>query len=209
MMPVRSFAPGEVSLCCLSLLEALWDKQITLPPICPQCFLNCWFYAVSSWAVCPAISLNGRGLHFLKPSRPSQGWTSWFKIPGFKFGCFSELTKFSTLSFSKANIMELHPPGLWTPWCASPYSALVHTLVSILVEEDHNPRLCLHSCIFFHVASSLPSVVESVLPIFALFPGLFMLIWALSSCIPGQGVLRILNCHLLSQFFFNLSIIDT
>lgn len=50
--------------------------------------------------------------------------------------------------------MEIHPPGLWALWCASPYSAFVHTVVSIPVEEGHGPRLCLHSCIFFHVALS-------------------------------------------------------
>lgn len=51
MLPASSFVPGGVSLRSLSLWDRLCDEEITLSPICPLCFSNCYVYAVSAEAV--------------------------------------------------------------------------------------------------------------------------------------------------------------
>lgn len=184
-----AFVPGAISLLSLSLWATLWDEQITLPPVCPQ------FQTAGLCCTC-------MGCLFCCLFKGGVSLTSWPQgFPRAKLADFENSRSLSPAVFQNSqNLVLLFFKGkydedlssmfvsiqVWKPvFCSSPCCRLPPNWGrpwSTLL-----PDSIFTLPTFFDTASSLPLVVESILPVFGLFPGSFMLIWMLSSCNVSLG----------------------
>ena len=185
MMLASSFFPRDESSWMLPFMDVLQEEKNNLPSVWPRnssdcCFHTIWlgFFAcllyrssIVSTGLCPHQACWPLKLYTLSPS----GCKKWQNLAPLIFHS-NGLGKMFSLYVLLCAPPSLSPPSLW-PWL-SPHKCQPRS-ISL---PDHISTLPT----FFDVTSSLPLVVEFVLPVFRSISGVFRMIWWLSNCIHGR-----------------------
>lgn len=129
MAPADSFVPGGVFPWSFSLWATFWYEEITLPPVCPICFSNCWFWCCICMGCLLAVSLRVGTLLSNTLQAPQRWACQFLRFQALSPTSYKNSWSSASLSFKGRCFGDLSSLFVGSPVCKSVlYPSLHHQL---------------------------------------------------------------------------------